>query len=165
MCDRNFHYCYWCCLSINLALMQVPRLPSCILLPYHLLPIPRSTTIWLNYYVTSITDAWSTGYYHPQMKFAKVMFSHRSVCLQGGLGLCLGVSVWGVSVWGVSVQGVSVWGVSVWGVSVWRVSVQGGLCLGGLCLGGLCPGVVSIIETPPYGNERAVHILLECSHV
>ena len=30
-------------------LMQVPGLPSCILLPYCLLPIPRSTTIWLNY--------------------------------------------------------------------------------------------------------------------
>ena len=41
------------------------------------------------------------------------------------------------------------------------------VCLGGLCPGGLCPGGslsgrVSIRETPPYGNERAVRILLEC---
>ena len=69
------------------------------------------------------------------------------------------------------------------GVSVWGVSVQGDLSPeGGLCLGGLCPGgsqfmregvsvwgVVSVRETPrtktpppPYGNERAVRILLEC---
>ena len=32
-----------------------------------------------------------------------------------------------------------------------RVSVKGGLCPGGLCHG-----------DPPYGNERAVRILLEC---
>ena len=36
-------------------------------------------------------------------------------------------------------------------------SVPGGLCLVGVyVLGDLCPG------RPPYGNERAVRILLEC---
>ena len=54
------------------------------------------------------------------MKFAKVMFSHRSVCLQGGLGLCLG---------GLCLRGLCPGGLRL-----------GGLCLGGLCLGGLCPG-------------------------
>ena len=60
------------------------------------------------------------------------------------------VSVWGslsmgVSVWEVSVQGVSVWGVSVRAVSVW----------------GPCPEG-SLLGRPPYSNEQAVHILLEC---
>ena len=39
------------------------------------------------------------------------------------------------------------------GISVWGVSVHGGLCPGGLCLGD---------PPPPYGNERAVRILLGC---
>ena len=61
-----------------------------------------------------------------------------------------------------------------------RVSVQvGGLCPkvglcpeGSLCPevglcpeGGLCPGGVSVqggLSDPPYGKEKAVHILLEC---
>ena len=38
------------------------------------------------------------------------------------------------------------------GVSVW----------GSLCPGGLCAGGVSVRETPHYGKERAVCILLEC---
>ena len=47
------------------------------------------------------------------------------------------------------------------------VSVLGGLCCGGLCQGGLCPGGVSVQGglchgDPPYGNEQAVLILLEC---
>ena len=53
------------------------------------------------------------------------------------------------------------------------VSVQGGLCLGGLCPGYLCLGGVSggvsvrgggslLGRHPPYSNERAVRILLEC---
>ena len=65
--------------------------------------------------------------------------------LFGGLcpgGLCLEISV------GVSVQGVSVQGVSV-GVSVRGVSLQ----------------VMSLSGRPPYDNERAVRILLECSLV
>ena len=110
----------------------------------------------------SSRSLWMNHYYRPQRKFAKVMFLHVSVCpqgisVQGGLhaggrspsggGLCPGECLcWGVSVQGtVSVQGVSVHGgggslsrgVSVWGGSLsWR--------------------------HPPYGNERAVRILLEC---
>ena len=93
-----------------------------------------------------------------------------------GVSLSTGVSVQGVSVQRISVQGVSVGGfclwVSVWGgvclrgalsrgslsrgfsaqgVSVWGVSVQEGLCVGSV-LG----------SPPPYGNEQAVRILLEC---
>ena len=47
-------------------------------------------------------------------------------------------------------------------------SLSGGSLSGGLCLGGLCPGRESLsgrppwTETPPYGNKRAVRILLEC---
>ena len=77
----------------------------------------------------------------------------RGVSVQGGV--CPeGVSVWEVSVQGVLCPGggVSVRGVSVQGVSVWV----------GLCLGGLYQGL-SVMETPPpYGNEWAVCILLEC---
>ena len=59
------------------------------------------------------------------------------------------------------------------GVSVQRgglcsaVFGGGGLCLGGfsvyggLCPGGLCPGEF-LSGRLPYGNVRAVHILLEC---
>ena len=60
------------------------------------------------------------------------------VSVQGG-GLCPGrgsLSREGVSVWGVSVQGVSVQGVSIWEIPPDR--------------------------DPPYGNERAICILLEC---
>ena len=91
--------------------------------------------------------------YNPQTKFAKVMFSQVFVCPQGG------VSVQGRSL----SRGVSVRGVSVQG----GFSVQGG---GGLCpgrsLSGLCPGGSlsggSVSGRPAYGNEWAVHILLEC---
>ena len=82
-------------------------------------------------------------------------------CTQGGdLGLCpQGVSNLG----GLCAGGVSVWGVSVWGISVQGVSVLGGLSPGGLCLeGGLCPGWDLCHGDAPYGNERAVCILLEC---
>ena len=50
----------------------------------------------------------------------------------------------------------------------WGISVQGSLCLGGLCPGGgLCPrgsllGRPPDRDPPPYGNERAVLIPLEC---
>ena len=60
-----------------------------------------------------------------------------SVCPRGG-SLSGGISVWG-------------------GVFVWKVSVQGSSVQGGLC-----PGWGSVRENPPYGNERAVRILLEC---
>ena len=103
------------------------------------------------------------GFYRPQTKFAKVMFSQTFVWPQGG---SRSLSKEGVSVQGrgVSVQGrgVSVQGrgslskggglcpgegVSVQGRG--SLSIQGrglcpgewGLCLGDLCPGGLCPGV------------------------
>ena len=80
------------------------------------------------------------------MKFAKVMFSQVFVCPQEG------VSVQGVPVQGVSVQGVPVQGGLCPGGSLSReVSVQGGLCPGG-----------SLSKRTPYGNVRAVRILLEC---
>ena len=55
------------------------------------------------------------------------------------------------------------------GVSV-SVLGGGGLCPGGSLSGGGGGSVqgegsvwrVSVMETPPYGNERAVRILLEC---
>ena len=83
------------------------------------------------------------------------------VSVQGGL--CPGRSLSGVFFLGgglcpggsLSRQGVSVHGDLCPGRGV---SAQGGLCSGG----GLCPGGVSVRETPKYGNERAVRILLEC---
>ena len=89
------------------------------------------------------------------------MFSQVSVCPQGGgLGLCPGGSPSG----GRSVsRGVLCLG---------GLCPGGGLCLGGLCpvgslsVGGLCLGGlssdVSVRESRPYSNERAVRILLEC---
>ena len=77
-------------------------------------------------------------------------------------GLCPGrVSVWESLSRGVSVQGSLSRKVSVQGVSVHEglcpgVPVQEGLCPGGLCLGG------SLSGRPPYGNVRAVRIILEC---
>ena len=73
-------------------------------------------------------------FYRPQTKFATVMFSQMSVCLRGE-----GILV--------SVQGVSFQGVLCPGGSLSRESLSRG---------------VSVTETPPYGNERAVRILLEC---
>ena len=69
-----------------------------------------------------------------------VMFLHLCVILFTG---------------GVSVQGVSVQGGSVYGGFCPLVSVWGSLSEGSLS--GRLPG-----QTPPYGNERAVRILLEC---
>ena len=86
-----------------------------------------------------------------------------------------GVSVWeslsGGSLSGVSVQGEG--GLCPGGIFVQGdlcpggVSVQGSLCPGALCPGGgLCLGVSvqggSLAGRPPYSNERAVRILLEC---
>ena len=53
------------------------------------------------------------------------------------------------------------------GICVWGVSVEGGFCPrrslsgGSLSRGSLSLGV-SVRETPPYGNVRAVRNLLEC---
>ena len=52
------------------------------------------------------------------------------------------------------------------GLCLWRLC-PGGLCPGGLCPGGLCPGVSvqpprQWPPPPPYSDERAVCILLEC---
>ena len=74
---------------------------------------------------------------------------HRCVCPQGGSrSLSRGSPPQGVSVRGVSVQGRSL----SRGVSV-RGSLSGV---------GLCPGGGSLSWRPPYSNERAVRILLEC---
>ena len=43
-----------------------------------------------------------------------------------------------------------------------RVSVRGVSVQDGLCLGGSLSGRHLDRDSPPYGNERAVHILLEC---
>ena len=89
--------------------------------------------------------------------WGKVMFLHLSVShsVHGGVSVpaCTTGHITGT---GVSVQG---------GISVQGASLSGGLCPGG---GGLCPwGWGSLSgrppkETPMYGNERAVRILLEC---
>ena len=69
--------------------------------------------------------------YRPHTKFAKGMFSHMSVCPQGG-------GSWSLS------RAVSIWGVCVQGVLCWGVCVQEVLCSvsrGGVCVQwGLCPG-------------------------
>ena len=103
------------------------------------------------------------------------------VSVRGGVCLGRGVSIWkegSLSGEGVSVSGgVSVWGgglcpregsLSGEGVCVWGSQPGGGLCPRewSLVQGGLCPG--SLVQgglchrDPPYGNERAVRILLEC---
>ena len=82
----------------------------------------------------------------------------RGLCLGGSLvqvGLCPGGLCMGVSLQGESLsKGGLCLGVSVWGVSVWVV----------LCRGGLL-GRPLWKETPMYGNERAVRIILECIFV
>ena len=67
----------------------------------------------------------------------------------------LGVSVQGGLLQG-SLSGVSVRSLCRGGVSVKRISVQRDLCPGGLCPGG------PLDRDLLYGEERAVHILLEC---
>ena len=69
--------------------------------------------------------------------FQRCFSVHRGVLSLCPVGLCPGV--------GASVQGVSVRG------SLSRGSLSGGLCPAG-----------SLSVRPPYGNERAVHILLKC---
>ena len=113
-------------------------------------------------------------FYRPQRSCGKVMLLHLSVShsvhRREGVSVpacTTGHMTWGslfgwVSVQGVSVQGVSVWGgVSVQGVPVRGVSVQGGLCLM-VSVQGVSVRETPQTETPLYGNERVLHILLEC---
>ena len=120
--------------------------------------LPPATKLGQGYVFTHVCDSVHRGVLCPSMH-------HRSHDLGGSLSR-------GVSVWGVSVQG--------------GFLSRGG---GGFCPGGLCPGgslsrgslfggisiwrgsllgvgslsrVVSVRETPPYGNTRAVRILPEC---
>ena len=76
------------------------------------------------------------------------MFLHLSVILfTGGGGFLVSVPAGSPSQGGVCLGGVSILGGSL--------SRGGSLSKGSLCLGGLCHG------DPPYGNERAVRILLD----
>ena len=126
---------------------------------------------WLSNRNAQRTDlAFQKFCYRPQTKFAKVMFSQVFVCPKGrGVsvvsvqgGLCPRRSLSGVFFGGVSVQGGS--------LSRQGVSVQGDLCPGrgvsaqggSLSRRGSLSRGVSVRETPKYGNERAVRILLEC---
>ena len=116
---------------------------------------------------------------------------HRSHDQKGGLCPAGSLSR-GMYVQGVSVRGVYVWGVSVQRGLCLGGCLSRGLCLGDLCPGGylsgrlsvqgslsggslsrgLCPGGSlsrgSMLGTThrqrhhPYGNKRAVGILLEC---
>ena len=79
------------------------------------------------------------GYYRPQTKFAKVMFSQVSVCPQGGgLSLCLGSlrPRWR----GLCPEDLCPGGSLLGGGSVQRVLCPGGLCPGGSVQEGLCRG-------------------------
>ena len=91
----------------------------------------------------------------PATKLGKIMFSHLSVILftgvvsfQGGLSVQWGLCPVGSLSGGLCPGWVSVWGSLSRGSLSRGVSVQEG--------GGLCQ------EDPPYGNVRAVRILLEC---
>ena len=74
-----------------------------------------------------------------------------------GVSVQRGSLSWGVSVWGGSLSGRFLLGDLSRGVSVHcpRGSLSMGSLSRGLCLRGLCQG------DPPYGNQRAVGILLE----
>ena len=95
-------------------------------------------------------------------------FLSRGVCPWGSLsreslsrgslsrGSLLGVSVYGSLSGGVCLRGLCPGGFLP------RGSLSGGLCLGGLCPGGSLCWVCVREPPPPYGNEQAVRILLEC---
>ena len=90
-----------------------------------------------------------------------VIFSQVFVCPWRGGGLCPGSLCpdgGSLSRRGVSVQRVSM----SRGCLCPGGSMSRGLSPGGLNLGGLCPDGFSVRETPPYGKEWAVRILLEC---
>ena len=82
------------------------------------------------------------------------MFLHLSVILLTGLGegLCPGLSL---------TRGVSVWGSLSRGISVQTDSLCRGVSVQGVSVQGISVGQESVRETP-YGNMRAVRILLEC---
>ena len=81
------------------------------------------------------------------------------LCPKGVSVLCLGV----LCPKGVSLQGGSLSrGLCPRGFSVQGSLSKGVLCPGVFCPGGLCPGGGLYQEDPPYGNMRAVRILLEC---
>ena len=91
----------------------------------------------------SLSKASLSNFYHPQMKFAKVMFSQLSVCPQKGLGLCPGGSL--------SEE-----------VSLSRqVSIQGVSVQGSLCPGGLCPGGVSVQEGSLSGGSLSRGVFIQ----
>ena len=103
---------------------------------------------------------WTRNIYRQQTKFAKVMFSQVSVCLQRGL--CPE---------GVSVQRyLCPEGVSVQGMSLFRGCLSGG-SLGGLCLvvsvqgisvqgeGGLCQGRLHVGGTHPTGIHSCLLVI------
>ena len=75
------------------------------------------------------------SYYNPQTKFAKAMFSEVFVCPQGGGSQCLS-------------RGFSVLGE--------------GFCPEGALSRAVSVQVSLSRETPPYGKEGAVRILLKC---
>ena len=83
------------------------------------------------------------------------------------------LSVHGRGGWGLCPGGLRPGGLWLGGLCPGRaVSVQGGSLCRGVCLGGICPEAVSVqgglcpggslSGRPPYCNERAVRILLEC---
>ena len=84
--------------------------------------------------------------YRSQTKFAKGMFSHMSVCPQGGVLVCVqgGLHLGGLCPGGSMLGGVCVQEVLCRGGSVSRGSVSSGVCV----QGGLCPGGVSVRESP-----------------
>ena len=96
------------------------------------------------------------------------MFLHLSVILFARAGLCPNMHHRSHDQGGSLSRGLSVcggclsWGVCVQGRFCLGVSVQGGLCHGGSQSRGLCGEEGLRQRDPPYGNEQAVCILLEC---
>ena len=101
-------------------------------------------------------------FYRPQTKVAKVMFSQVFVCHQGRVS----VSVLGVSVLvGPCPRGLCPGILSMESLSKRSLSrIQGSLSGGSLSRGFLSAGSLSgrPPDSPPYCNEQAVRIVLEC---
>ena len=104
------------------------------------------------YKQVSRTSNIQRSFYRPQTKFAKVMFSQVSVCLQGGGslsregGLSRGVSVHG----GLCLRGSLSGGVSV---QDWSLSGRS-LSRGSLSKGGLCQGYPCTVMSGRYASYR-----------